>query len=166
MTEAKVLRLVAWMGAGVTAAVWSLICLVLFVLVSLVEGVFEGGAAIASAPLGGMDFGIGWLSDLLGDIGQIAMILLWAGGLAAIWFVKWMIVRRKASPTLINHSHAMPQGAASYSTPVPANVPANQPAPVPAKQPTEPRPAAFASSALGQKIAAMAAGKAKPGQKQ
>ena len=88
------LRLIAWMGAGVAALVWSLVSLVLFVIVSFVEGVFEGGAKLVSMPLGGVDFGIGWLSDLLGDIGQISIILLWLAGLAGIWFTKRYVTGR------------------------------------------------------------------------
>lgn len=97
------LRLMAWMGAGVAALVWSLVSLVLFVIVSFVEGVFEGGARVVSMPLGGVDFGIGWLSDLLGDIGQVSVILLWLAGLAAIWFTKRLVTGR-----MLRNSHGLP----------------------------------------------------------
>ena len=55
---------------------------------------FEGGAKVVSMPLGGVDFGIGWLSDLLGDIGQVSVILLWLAGLAGIWFTKRLVTGR------------------------------------------------------------------------
>jgi hypothetical protein len=115
----KMLRLVGWMGAGMAAVIWSLICVALFLVVSLVEGVFEGAAAIASVPLGGMDFGIGWLSDLLGDLGQIAMILLWLGGMVSIWFIKRLITRRDARAEAVTYARPVLQGPAPPVAPAP-----------------------------------------------
>ncbi len=140
------LKLVAWMGAGALAALWSVICLGLFVIVSLIEGVFEGGAAVASAPLGGMDFGIGWLSDLIGDIGQIAVLLLWLGGLFAIWIIKRLVVSRRARSAAAAYAGKAAYGAARYAGPM-----------VVRKHPLG-RAAVFAASPLGRRIASMAAG--------
>ncbi len=148
--RSDMLKLVAWMGAGAVAALWSVICLGLFVIVSLIEGVFEGGAAVASAPLGGMDFGIGWLSDLIGDIGQIAVLLLWLGGLFAIWIIKRLVVSRRARSAAAAYAGKAAYGAARYAGPM-----------VVRKHPVG-RAAVFAASPLGRRIASMAAGRLKP----
>jgi hypothetical protein len=148
--EAVVLRLVAWMGAGVAAAVWSLVALVMFVLVSLVEGVFEGGAAVASAPLGGVDFGIGWIADLLGDIGQVLVLLVWLTGLAGIWFVKRLITSRQARASAAGYAGKAAYGAARHVGPM-----------VVAKHPLG-RAALFAGSPLGRRITSIVASRIKP----
>jgi hypothetical protein len=144
------LRLVAWMGAGAVAALWSVICVGLFIIVSLIEGVVEGGAAIASAPLGGVDFGIGWLADLMGDIGQFVVLGIWLAGLAGIWMVKRLITSRRARHAAAGHAGKAAYGAARHVGPM-----------VVAKHPLG-RAAIFAASPLGRKIASMAKGRLMP----
>jgi hypothetical protein len=141
------LRLVAWMGAGAVAALWSVICVGLFIIVSLIEGVVEGGAAIASAPLGGVDFGIGWFADLVGDIGQYLMLGVWLAGLAGIWMVKRLVTSRRARHAAVGYAGKAAYNSARHLGPM-----------VVAKHPLG-RAAIFAASPLGRKIASVAKGK-------
>lgn len=75
-------------------AIWSLVCLGLYGIIALGEAVLEIGAGAAGAAVGQGGNASG-LVDLLGDIVQWGIGLVWIVGAGALWFVKRLITSRE-----------------------------------------------------------------------
>jgi hypothetical protein len=79
-------------------AIWSLICLGLYGVIALGEAVLEVGADAATGQASG---GSG-LIDLLGDIVQWGVGLVWLAGVLALWFVKRLLTSRETRAATAN----------------------------------------------------------------
>ena len=86
-------------------AIWSLICLGLYGVVAFGEAIVEIGADAMTGQASG---GSG-LIDLMGDIVQGGIGLIWLAGALALWLVKRLLTSREAraaTPNLAGRSAA------------------------------------------------------------
>ncbi len=74
--------------------IWSLVCLGLYGVIALGEAVLEVGAGAAGSAVGQGGNASG-LIDLIGDIVQWGLGLIWIVGVAALWFLKRLITSRE-----------------------------------------------------------------------
>jgi hypothetical protein len=128
----NVMRLLIKLKLIALIAIWSLICLGLYLVVALGEAMLEISADAASAVVGQGGAASG-LVDLTGDIVQWGVGLVWVAGAGALWFVKQRLTARrmplsatgvatttvppKAAPHAIDRRHPAGPAAAAANGP-------------------------------------------------
>jgi hypothetical protein len=106
-------RLLIKLKLFVLIALWTVICIGLYLVLALGEAVLEIGAGVLGAPVGQGASLVG-LVDVTGDIVQWGVGFVWLIGVLVLWYVKRLLTSREERARAAGYAVKAAGAAAPY----------------------------------------------------